>query len=89
MRPFIRLAASIAVSALLAACSNSEQARKEHFDNAERFMAADKTQEAIVEYRNACGKTRSLARPGSSSPTRIAPWATTTRPSASTFAPPT
>ena len=53
MIAFIRLAASIAVSALLAGCSNSEQAKKEHFDNAERFMAADKTQEAIVEYRNA------------------------------------
>jgi tetratricopeptide (TPR) repeat protein len=38
---------------LLTACSNSEQAKKEHFDNAARFMAAGRTQEAIVEYRNA------------------------------------
>jgi tetratricopeptide (TPR) repeat protein len=38
---------------LLVACSNSEVAKKEHFDNAERFMAAGKTQEGIVEYRNA------------------------------------
>ena len=38
---------------LLAACSNPEQTKKEHFDNAETFMAAGKVQEAIVEYRNA------------------------------------
>lgn len=41
------------VGVLLVACSNSEEAKKEHFTNAERFMAAGKTQEAIVEYRNA------------------------------------
>jgi tetratricopeptide (TPR) repeat protein len=53
MRPFNRLAASVIVSALLVACSDPEQAKKEHFDNAERFRAAGKIQEAIVEYRNA------------------------------------
>jgi tetratricopeptide (TPR) repeat protein len=55
MRPFIRLAASVIVSAFLTGCSDPEQAKKEHFDNAERFMAAGKVQEAIVEYRNALG----------------------------------
>jgi tetratricopeptide (TPR) repeat protein len=53
MRLFNRLAASVIVSALLAACSDPEQVKKEHFNNAERFMAAGKIQEAIVEYRNA------------------------------------
>jgi tetratricopeptide (TPR) repeat protein len=53
MRPFIRLAASLTVCALLVGCSNPEQTKKEHFDNAERFMTAGKVQEAIVEYRNA------------------------------------
>ena len=42
-----------AATVLLAACSNPEQTKKEHFDNAEGFMAAGKVQEAIVEYRNA------------------------------------
>ena len=53
MRPSIRLAASVCVAALLVGCSDPERTKKEHFDNAERFMAADKVQEAIVEYRNA------------------------------------
>jgi tetratricopeptide (TPR) repeat protein len=53
MRRFNRLLAVTAVSALLVGCSNSEKEKKEHFDNAERFMKAGKTQEAIVEYRNA------------------------------------
>ena len=34
-------------------CSDSEQAKREHFENANRFMQAGNTQEAIVEYRNA------------------------------------
>jgi tetratricopeptide (TPR) repeat protein len=53
MRPSIRLAASLCVSALLVGCSDPERTKKEHFDNAEGFMAAGKVQEAIVEYRNA------------------------------------
>jgi tetratricopeptide (TPR) repeat protein len=53
MRPFTRLAASLTVTALLAGCSDPEKSKREHFDNAEKFMAAGKTQEAIVEYRNA------------------------------------
>jgi tetratricopeptide (TPR) repeat protein len=53
MRPSIRLAASVIVSALLAGCSDPERTKKEHFDNAEGFMATGKVQEAIVEYRNA------------------------------------
>ena len=48
-----RLTAGLVWSVALAACSNSEQAKKEHFENANRFMAQDKYQEAIVEYRNA------------------------------------
>jgi len=48
-----RLIAGLVWSVALAACSNSEQAKKEHFENANRFMAQDKYQEAIVEYRNA------------------------------------
>jgi len=53
MNRFNRLAASVIVSALLAACSDPERVKKEHFDNAERFMAGGKVQEAILEYRNA------------------------------------
>jgi putative PEP-CTERM system TPR-repeat lipoprotein len=53
MRRFNRLVAVVAVTAFLAGCSDSQKEKKEHFDNAERFMAAGKTQEAIVEYRNA------------------------------------
>ena len=53
MRSYIGLAASLAVCALLVGCSNPEKTKKEHFDNAERFMTAGKVQEAIVEYRNA------------------------------------
>lgn len=49
-----RVATGLTILALLAAgCSNSEQSKKQHFDNATRFMEAGKTQEAIVEYRNA------------------------------------
>ena len=49
-----RLIAGLVCSSLVfAACSNSEQAKKEHFESANRFMAQDKPQEAIVEYRNA------------------------------------
>src|SRR5678816_2910545 len=46
------MAVGFAVS-MAAACSNPEQAKREHFDNANRFMEAGKTQEAILEYRNA------------------------------------
>ena len=46
------MAAVLAISTA-AACSNPEQAKREHFDNANRFMEAGKTQEAILEYRNA------------------------------------
>ena len=53
MRLFKRLVALSAVTALLAGCADSEKEKREHFDNAERFMTAGKTQEAIVEYRNA------------------------------------
>src|SRR5262245_43611872 len=53
MSPYTRLAAGIGVVALLAGCSNPEQSKKQHFDNANRFMEAGKLQEAIVEYRNA------------------------------------
>src|ERR1044071_2693791 len=49
----VRLIAVVACGAVLASCSNSEQLKKEHFDNANRFLAADKVQEAVVEYRNA------------------------------------
>src|SRR5215510_11125143 len=48
-----RLIAGLVWGLALAGCSNSEQAKKEHFENANRFMAQDKYQEAIVEYRNA------------------------------------
>src|SRR5690349_21133060 len=49
----IAVACVLATAVVLSACSNSEQAKKEHFDNASKFMAAGKTQEAIVEFRNA------------------------------------
>ncbi len=53
MTQFTRLVSTIAACAALAACSNPEQVKKEHFANATRFLAEGKTQEAIVEYRNA------------------------------------
>ena len=48
-----RLVVGLVCSLVFAACSNSEQAKKEHFESANRFLAQDKPQEAIVEYRNA------------------------------------
>jgi len=48
-----RLVAAVVSCMVLTGCSNSEEAKKEHFENANRFVAADKPQEAVVEYRNA------------------------------------
>ena len=42
-----------AVVALVAGCSDTEQAKKEFFENGERFLKDNKYQEAIVEFRNA------------------------------------
>ena len=53
MRISNRLAAIVMACGLLAGCSDPEKTKREHFANAERFVAAGKTQEAIVEYRNA------------------------------------
>jgi cellulose synthase operon protein C len=50
---YIAIACVLAASVAAAGCSDSELAKKEHFDNAGKFMAAGKTEEAIVEYRNA------------------------------------
>ena len=47
------LAVPICIGLLVSACSNPERTKKEHFDNAEKFMAAGKVREAIVEYSNA------------------------------------
>jgi tetratricopeptide (TPR) repeat protein len=44
---------AVASGLLLVGCSDPEQTKREHFDNANKFMAAEKYQEAIVEYRNA------------------------------------
>ena len=48
-----RLLLAVASGVLLVACSDSEQTKREHFANANKFMEAGKPQEAIVEYRNA------------------------------------
>jgi tetratricopeptide (TPR) repeat protein len=53
MTSTIRLTAILIVAGLLGACSDPETQKKEHFDSAEKFMAAGKVAEAIVEYRNA------------------------------------
>jgi tetratricopeptide (TPR) repeat protein len=47
------LALALVLGLVAAGCSDPETTKKEAFDNAERFMAAGKVQEAIVEYRNA------------------------------------
>jgi tetratricopeptide (TPR) repeat protein len=47
------LSAAFLGAGLVVGCSNSEQAKQEHFNNANTFLDADKIQEAIVEYRNA------------------------------------
>jgi hypothetical protein len=39
--------------ALAAGCSNSEQAKREYFDNGVKLMAAGKPRDAIIEFRNA------------------------------------
>ncbi len=49
-RGWVALAALVVV---VAGCSNSEQAKKEFFENGERFLKENKYQEAIVEFRNA------------------------------------
>src|SRR5687768_5437447 len=49
-RGWVALAALVA---LVAGCSNTEQAKKEFFENGERFLKDNKYQEAIVEFRNA------------------------------------
>ena len=50
IRGWVALAALVA---LVAGCSNTEQAKKEFFENGERFLKDNKYQEAIVEFRNA------------------------------------
>src|SRR5262245_28192128 len=45
--------ALLATLALAAGCSNSEQAKREHFDNGVTLMAAGKPQDAIIEFRSA------------------------------------
>ena len=85
-----RLVAGLVCSLVFAACSNSEEAKKEHFENANRFVAAGQAagSDRRVPQRSA-RKTRSSERPASSSPRPTSAVGTPTRRFASTCAPQT
>ena len=46
-------AAALALAVTLSACADKEEAKRKHLEQGDAHMAAGRTQEAIIQYRNA------------------------------------